>query len=431
MHYNKSDIPVISPFKKVSFPDYRLDFLSNGIPVYALPNDDYGVMKMEVNVFAGRYFESKQAVSRTCANMLREGTGSMSSKEIAREIDFYGASLQMMGGMDVIKMELFSLKKHFQKVLPIAAEVLRDPSFPEHELDNYIKRTLQKLKIDLAKNDVISFRHLTENLFGIDHPYGYNTGEATLQKVTREDLLLHFQDNFNAESFSIIMAGGLPDHYLELLDTAFGNIPKAGILIPGKPHPLNGKLIQSHLKGKQKYQSSVKLGAQMFNRSHPDYVGFYFLSTLLGGYFGSRLMQNIREDKGLTYDIYSTVDCMRTDGYFMISAEVDNKSVEPTLEEVRKELKMLAEGTFEPEELELVRNYIKGNVLTTLNGPINAVELIRLISIYNLDVTFFDNFMSGIDRIDSENLNGLASKYLNYDQLSLVICGIDPGNQPA
>jgi zinc protease len=427
MHYNKSDIPVISPFKKVMFPDYRLDFLSNGIPVYSLQNDDYGVMKMEVNVFAGRYFESQQAVSRTCANMLREGTSSMTSKEIARKIDFYGSSLQMMGGMDVIKMELYSLKKHFENVLPIAAEVLRDPLFPENELDNYIKRTLQKLKIDLSKNDIISFRHLTENLFGLDHPYGYNTEEAILQKVTREDLMNHFQHNFNAESFSVIIAGGIPENYLEILDTAFGTIPRAGIIIPNQPHPLNGKLIKSQIKGKQKYQSSVKLGAHMFNRSHPDYVGFYFLSTLLGGYFGSRLMQNIREDKGLTYDIYSTVDCMRTDGYFMISADVDNKSVEPTLEEIRKELKMLAEEPVGPEELELVRNYIKGNVLTILNGPINAVELIRLISIYNLDETFFDNFMLGIDRIDSESLNQLAAKYLNYDQLSQVICGKDPG----
>jgi zinc protease len=427
MHYNKSDIPVISPFKKVMFPDYRLDFLSNGIPVYSLQNDDYGVMKMEVNVFAGRYFESQQAVSRTCANMLREGTSSMTSKEIARKIDFYGSSLQMMGGMDVIKMELYSLKKHFENVLPIAAEVLRDPLFPENELDNYIKRTLQKLKIDLSKNDIISFRHLTENLFGLDHPYGYNTEEAILQKVSREDLMQHFQRNFNAESFSVIMAGGIPENYLEILDTAFGTIPKAGIIIPNHPHPLNGQLIKSQIKGKQKYQSSVKLGARMFNRSHPDYVGFYFLSTLLGGYFGSRLMQNIREDKGLTYDIYSTVDCMRTDGYFMISADVDNKSVESTLEEIRKELKMLAEELVEQEELELVRNYIKGNVLTILNGPINAVELIRLISIYHLDETFFDHFMLGIDRIDSESLNQLAAKYLNYDQLSQVICGKDPG----
>ncbi|HAY71356.1 MAG TPA: hypothetical protein DCX89_05650 [Saprospirales bacterium] len=156
----------------------------------------------------------------------------------------------------------------------------------------------------------------------------------------------------------------------------------------------------------------------------PDYIGLYFTSTLLGGYFGSRLMQNIREDKGLTYDIYSSVDCMRMDGYFMISAEVDNKSVDQTLSEIRIELKKLAEEPVEQEELELVRNYIKGNLLNILNGPINSVELIRLLSIYGLDKTFYDEFIRGIDSIDAKVINELAGKYLDFDNLSLIICGV-------
>jgi len=331
--------------------------------------------------------------------------------------------MQMMGGMDVIKLELFSLKRYFEKVLPIAADVLNNPLFPESELENYVKRTIQKLQIDLSKNDILSFRHLTEHIFGLDHPYGYNTKEETLQKVTTNDLQRHFHGNFNAENFSIILAGGFPKNYLEALEEAFGSIPKKGIVISLQPHITSGQMIKSRIAGKQKYQSSVKLGVKMFPRSHPDYFGFYFLSTLLGGYFGSRLMQNIREDKGLTYDIYSTVDCMRTDGYFMISADVDKKSIEQTLDEIRLEMRRLAEETVEPDEMELVRNYIKGNLLTILNGPINSVELIRLISIYNLDLAFFDNFMQGIDKIDSERVNQLAAKYLDYEKLSVVICG--------
>ncbi|HAQ37724.1 MAG TPA: pitrilysin family protein [Saprospiraceae bacterium] len=424
MQYSLGDIPVISPFKHVPFPDFQLDYLSNGIPVYSLPNNDYGVLKMEVNVFAGRFFEEKQAVSRTCANLLREGTKARTSAEIARDIDFYGASMQMMGGMDVIKLELYSMTRHFEKVLPVAADVLTAPLFPENELVKYIKRTIQKLQNDLSKNDILAFRALTENIFGLDHPYGYNTKEETLKKISTQDLRNHFLQTFYAENFSVILAGGFPEYFLSILEEAFGHIPKREKVITRPLPTVTGQQINTRIEGKQKYQSSVKLGVRMFDRTHPDYIGLYFTSTLLGGYFGSRLMQNIREDKGLTYDIYSSVDCMRMDGYFMISAEVDNKSVDQTLSEIRIELKKLAEEPVEQEELELVRNYIKGNLLNILNGPINSVELIRLLSIYGLDKTFYDEFIRGIDSIDAKVINELAGKYLDFDNLSLIICGV-------
>lgn len=424
MQYSLGDIPVISPFKQVPFPDFQLEFLSNGIPVYSLLNNDYGVLKMEVNVFAGRYFEAKQAVSRTCANLLREGTKTRSSAEIARDIDFYGSSMQMMGGMDVIKLELYSMTRHFEKVLPVAADVLTAPLFPVNELEKYIKRTIQKLNNDLSKNDILAFRALTENIFGLDHPYGYNTNEETLKKVTSDDLRNHFLQNFYAQNYSIIIAGGFPKNYLSILEQAFGHIQKREKVISRPAPVVAGQQINTSIPGKQKYQSSVKLGTRMFDRTHPDYIGLYFISTLLGGYFGSRLMQNIREDKGLTYDIYSSVDCMRTDGYFMISAEVDNKSVDQTLSEIRIELQKLADEPIEQEELELVRNYIKGNLLNIMNGPINSVELIRLLSIYGLEKTFYDDFLQGIDAIDAQKINMLSHKYLDFDSLSLIICGV-------
>lgn len=423
MQYSPKDIPVISPFNQLPFPEHQLEYLSNGIPVYSIFNEDYGVMKLEVNVYAGRFFENKQAVSRTCANLLREGTRSRTSAEIAREIDYYGSSLQIMGGMDVIKMELYSMTRHFENVLPIAADVLREPVFPQGEFDNYIKRNIQKLQVDLAKNDILAFRNLTENIFGPEHPYGYNTVEETLQKITRDDLADHFKQNFHAENFSVILAGGFPANYLNMLEEAFGTIGKIGQDQVKRVHLISGKPVNARIPGKQKFQSSIKMGQKMFDRSHPDYAGVYFLSTLLGGYFGSRLMQNIREDKGLTYDIYSTVDCMRTDGYFMISAEVDTKSVEQTLSEIRLEINKLRTEPAEQEELELVKNYIKGNLLNVMNGPINSVEIIRLLSIYGLDISFYDQFMDCVDNMSARHLMELAVRYLDFDQLNLVICG--------
>jgi len=211
MKYSTKDIPKIKSFKTLEFPEYKKASFSNGAPAYILRSDEYDVLKLELNIKAGRIFEKMNGVARACANQIKEGTLKMNSEKIAETIDFYGATLHISGGMDFSKVELYSTKKHLKKLLPLLQNVLMEPVFPENELDGYIKRNIERLSIDLAKNDILSYRILTENIFGSKHPYGYNSTIDTIKDLDRNLLNKHFEDNYKNPDFSIILAGGIDD----------------------------------------------------------------------------------------------------------------------------------------------------------------------------------------------------------------------------
>jgi zinc protease len=416
-------IPEIKTFKPIQFPDFSEVKLDNGIPVYQLASPEHEVMKLEINFRAGRFFETQKGVSRACANQLREGTKKHNSEFIADIFDYHGATLQSHGGMDFSRVELYSINRFFDVLLPYVKDILDEPDFSEKELNNYRQRNKQRLAIDLAKNDVLAYRTLTESLFGLDHPYGYNSVKSTYDQLSRSALVHHFERCYEAAIPGIILAGGIDDSILEKLNHSFG---QRKINFPPKPNIEVAVLPKKEmiaLKGEQKFQSTIRMGRRLFSRSNKDYPGIYVLNAILGGFFGSRLMQNIREDKGLTYDIFSMLDMYWTDGYIMIGAEVANENVDLVLSELQEEFRKLREESITSEELTLVKNYLNGNLLNLLNGPFNSIELLRLITILGYDLSFFNHFMHTIHQMDAEYLRDLARTYLNPDDFTTVIVG--------
>ena len=416
-------IPKIKDFKPVDFPDYDEIRLDNGIPVYILKSTGYEVIKMEISFRAGRIFESHQGVARACAYQLKEGSTHFDSARMAEETDFYGASISSTASMDFARIELYTLKKYFGTLMPMIDDMIHSPLFDEKELSNYRQRNIQHLQIDLAKNDVLSYRLFTEALFGKQHPYGYNSEKETYENLTPTLLRQHFDAHIFRNINSIILAGGIDDAILNYLNESFGQ-ELLKETVPNRRFDVNpDKQLYLHRDGPQKYQASLRTGRRLFDRNHPDYPSIYVLNTLLGGFFGSRLMKNIREDKGLTYDIYSTVDMLLLDGFLMIGAEVDNENVALTLEEIRREFEILRKTPIEEGELTLVKNYINGNLLNLMNGPFNSIELMRLIAIYQQDKAFFEYFMKQIHQIDAGKLQHMAEKYLNFDDFLTVVVG--------
>ena len=168
-------------------------------------------------------------------------------------------------------------------------------------------------------------------------------------------------------------------------------------------------------------QTAIKVGCKLFNRNHPDFNGLYILNTILGGYFGSRLMANIREDKGYTYNIFSSVDAMFHDGYFYVGTEVGNEFTEKTLAEIYREMNLLKENLIEEEELNMVKNYLLGNMLTMLDGPFNVSEVVKTYVVENLPVTDFNKLTQTIKNITAEELRELAKKYFKPENMWEVI----------
>lgn len=416
-----SSPPPIHPIPDMSLPSPRVYVLGNGVPVHIIHSDNYEVLKMEVIFWAGRPFEKKRTVGNATGALLREGTKSFNSQAIAEHFDFYGSSISMPINLDTSNIVVYTLSKHIDQLIPVLVEVFSMPTFPEKELNTYIQRNLQRLKLDLSKNDVLSYRAITQNLFGESHPYGYNSQPEDYKQLSRIDLVEHHKANFHSGNCQVILSGKVDDKTLSRLDEALTtHLPKGKF---NAPHfqKVDAQVGQEVIKRNETHQASIRLGTRLFTRSHPDYHGFHVLNTILGGYFGSRLMANIREDKGYTYNVYSNVETMCYDGVFFIGTEVSHEYMEATLREIHIEIERLRQEKVTIKELDSVRNYMLGNLLNHVDGPLQIAETIKSQIIEGAEPDDWNKMVETIKTISPEKLQALAQKYLKESQLSEVI----------
>ncbi|MEN0049609.1 MAG: pitrilysin family protein [Bacteroidota bacterium] len=419
---DRSIAPPIQKIKTVRLPELAHFTLDNGLLVNILDRGTQEVLKLDVVFHAGRPFEQKPLTSRATIGLLKEGTKQHTSAQIAEIMDFYGASLSNPFSLDTSSLILYSLNKHFETLLPLFTEIIAEPIFPEKELQNFVQRSQQRLKVDLSKADVVAYRQITEYIFGAQHPYGYNSNAQSYAKLQQADLYTHFNQNFRCQDCTIFISGKLPENIQQLLNQYLGQLT----LNPKKDKPKLPEITNQPSQTKiplEGVQSAIRVGKRMPNRKHPDYPGLFILNAILGGYFGSRLMANIREEKGYTYNIYSTLDPMMYDGYFYIGTEVGNEFVGATLKEIYHELKVLQEERITPEELDMVKNYLMGTLLMSLDGAFNAMEVWKALLVEGLDKDYFDNLITIIQDITAEELQTLAQKYFQLDSFWEVIVG--------
>jgi predicted Zn-dependent peptidase len=414
-------MPDVHGVKDLKVPPPHVWHLSNGTPVYETNMGTQEIVKLELVFLAGRPFEEKQLVARATLPMLKEGTKSFPSGQIAETLDFYGGTLSTPINLDTGNLLLYSLGKHFGALLPLLAEVISAPVFPQSELDTFIQRNQQRLQVDLTKNDVVAFRKFTEMLYPEGHPYGYNSLPETYSALTREDLVQHFKRNYTAGNCLIFLSGKISDKERQLLDKHLGPVMLSGEKREVSLAPANETPEQIRVPHPDVVQTSVRIGCPMFGRQHEDFTGMYVLNTILGGYFGSRLMANIREDKGYTYNIYSSHDAMRYGGYFCVASDVGNEFVEDTVKQIYLEMEKLQHDFVPASELEMVKNYLLGTMLTNLDGPFNTVEVVKTFVQEDMPVSTFEEMAETIKYITPETLRTLAQRYFSKEKMWEVI----------
>ncbi len=420
----KLETPIVHHIKTFELPRYTEVNLSNGIPVFVLQSPQPDVVRMDIVFEAGRFYEKGRAVAKTTSILLREGTSGMNSADIAKKLDYYGASLTTDASMDTAIVQIHCMGKYFADILKILDDVLKYPTFPEDELAKFKGRILEKLKVELSKNEVLAYRHFTEKLFGEDHPYGYNTMPKDYELIERKQLLQHYQSNFTADKCKIFITGNIDEHKMKLIDSTLGQIntvsDKKGII----EHKVNAPLVGiTKYDSDRMHQTSIRIGRKLFNRTHQDYAGMYLLNTVFGGYFGSRLSANIREDKGYTYGIYSSIDMMLRDGYFMISTDVGSDYLAETIKEIYKEINILKTKKIDRKELQLVKNYIKGNFLSLINGNLNSLNIIKTVELAGLEKGFYTDFVDEITNTNADRILELANKYFNKKEFVEIQVG--------
>ena len=415
--------PPIYEVTSLTLPPPSVSKLDNGISVYQTRLGTQEIMKIDVTILSGRPQEEKRLTARATSRLLREGTASFNSAQIAQQLDFWAGTMKTPVNLDTSTVTLYCMTKHFPKLLPLIAEIIQEPTFPQRELNTFVENNIQSLAVDLSKNDVIAYRTITEMVFGADKPYGYNSMPDDYRDLTTNDLKQFHQANYTSDNIMIFLSGFYDDSVLTLLNQYLGQNKTTALRKTAPLSILDTKPEKRRLKNPDTLQAAIRIGRRMGNRKDPDFDGFFVLNTILGGYFGSRLMSNIREDKGYTYNIGSGNDAMHDASFFYISSEIGNKFVEKALVEVYKEMEILQNDLIDDDELAMVRNYLLGNLLNMVDGPFAINDVIRTYAIEDISLEHFPQFVETIRTIQPRELRDLAQKYFKKEALFEVIVG--------
>lgn len=406
-----------SSFDLITPEDARLP---NGIEVYFVPGGSQDVLKIEFVFEGGRWFETKTAAAYFTAQLLSKGTATRNSFQIAQIFDRYGAHVEINPGLDFVSVSVYTLNKHLEPVLQLLMEILSTPAFPEKEFVQTREIFIQNLKISNEKTSYVASQAFRKKLFGKGHPYGVEVEEDTANALVTADLQDHFSNFFH--SGKVFVAGKIDAAGKELILKKTESL-KPGPTITQKEQNVLADFDYDYISKKESVQSSVRMGKHTVLRAHADYVPLLFVCHILGGYFGSRLMKNIREDKGLTYGISASVHALRHNSYLVIGADVNKENVELTFSEIAKEIKLLRTDLISADELETTRNHFIGSLQSEITTPFAHAEKIKTIKLFGLDPDYYQKMLNRIEVITASDIRETSDQYFGEDTFARVAVG--------
>ena len=421
---DRTRIPETTLPEKITIPGAEKFTLDNGIKVYSVNAGTQDVLKIEF-VFTDKSTSHDSVVLTAANRLIREGTSKHTALEISEMLDFYGAYLETESNTDFSSVVLFTLGKYVTETLDIFSEVLFEAAYPQSELDIYKTNNKQHLRVNLEKVSYMARKKINEVLYGANHPYGHSETESDYDSLEQSKLIDFYRSYYQAGNCIIFVAGKISDTTIKSLNNIFGQKDRR------KPKATNGNEIffspaleKKHFIPKEgALQSAIRIGKRMPDKKHPDFHPLQVLNTVLGGYFGSRLMSNIREDKGFTYGIGSMFGSMLHSGFFVISTEVRSEVTSQAVEEIYKEMKRLCEEPVAANELQMVRNYMLGSFMRNIDGAFHLSDRCKSVVLFDMDYEYFEQHVAAIRDTSPTKILELASHYLSEESFHQVVAG--------
>lgn len=399
----------------------------NGLKYFYFEGGDQDLVRIEW-IFKHSLHAGENTLLNSCLTpMLLEGTTQRSNAEIADYIDFHGAYLVPEFRSDYSTLTLFSMTRHLPKILPLVYELFTSANFPEKGWETYLHNRKQRLQISLQRNDVLARRTFNKQLFG-DTRYGHAPQPEEMDGLEREELIALHQQLFRPDNCHLLIAGRIDPDTAIIIRDIFGGQWTSQEPVSSDLHaetivfpPNQGKTTVVTIP--ESLQSAIRLGNHSIQRAHPDFPGLQFVNTILGGYFGSRLMTNIREDKGYTYGIGSGIAVLEKAAFFTIATEVGVDFTGHTLEEIKKEMQTLQQERVSEDEIALVRNYLMGSLLGSLENIFSHADKFKQAYFSGLDLDYFTYYESEILQMNADRIQELAGQYLNYEAMEKIVVG--------
>lgn len=416
--------PPVRPTDKPEILQAEKTRLDNGIPVYSLRAGTQDVCKIDFIFEAGSWQQTNQLEAALCNAMLQEGSRLYSAPRIAEIFDFHGAYLQLSANQHDGLISIISLTRHLPELMPVIEDFIKRPTFPQHEFETLVQRRKQRFLLENEKVKVLCQKEFSTLLFGKGHPYAQTVKAEDFDLIQRESLLSFYDRFYHAGNCEILLAGRFDDHVERLLNAHFGGSDWLQIKHADPAFQVNPSVMkQLHFPKADSIQSAIRIGKILVNKSHPDYLPLQILVTILGGYFSSRLMANIREEKGYTYGIGASFISLKELGYLVISTEVDKSYTENTVAEIFNEMEKLKQEAVGESELDRVRQYLLGEFVRDLDGPFALAQAFRNVHDFGLDYTFYDRYYQSLMQVSPARLQQLAQKYFDQDSFYTVVAG--------
>ncbi len=407
--------------RSVDMPHAVCRTTENGVKIYSLPTDDFEVVRFTLVFRAGTSVQLKPFVASSTLNMLGEGSATMTAQQIADELDFYGSYFDVNIDRDYTYISFCSLSKFFAPTIKVAREIVLHPIFPERELKTYCEKRKQSLKIERRKIEVQSRELFAKALFGAEHPYGISASEECYDDVTREDVVAMYERCYTADNCFVVMSGRIDDEVMSAVEELVAGLSR-GEICHVKEAPTETTYCL-HREVNEALQSSIRIGRLLFPRTHPDFVGMQVVASILGGYFGSRLMSNLREEHGYTYGVSAAMINFDREGYFALATQVAREHRDDALREIYSEIERLRVELVSEEELEMVKNVMIGEILRILDGPFGIADVTIENIMCGMDNEATERSVEAIAAITAEEIRDLAYRYLERDKLVEVVVG--------
>lgn len=397
--------------------------LENGTPLHTLLCGNQEAVRLELIFNGGNWNQNSPGASYFTTKLLSAGTPNYTSKQIENILASAGAFLELESSNEKNTLTLHVLAKHLEALLPLIFEIVTQPTFPDEEVENLKRITEQNLSINLNKTSYVASTNFREAIYGKAHPYGRAMDASVINGIEKNNLLAFFQQTFSNENCDIVLSGNGSLDFINIINKYFGKSSWGTSTKISSQHSFQYQRTAQTILKEGSLQSSIRMGFPLFNITHPDYLETSVLIEIFGGYFGSRLMKNIREDKGYTYGISSNLVSMLHSGYVVIGSDVGAEHTEDTIKEIYKEMEVLRNQLVGEEELTLVKNYLTGSFLNSLNTPFALADRFKSIYFNKLSSDFYKQYLSTIQNVSAERLQTLAQKYLLEENFTEVVVG--------
>lgn len=420
----RQDPPAINLAGELPVPNHKKIELGSGVTLHLLPEEETIGFRLDLYFSGGIKDNQLPTTANATFSLMTEGTLDKSSKQIHDSLDFYGSFIEKDVAYNYSKFTVFGTEPYFKDIFILIKDIITNASFNEKEIDLYISRHKQRLLVDLEKTGTLAKRAFAKFFWGNNHPLGNLSEIEDYDNYLNRVSLVDFHNKLIKRGLhQIVLSGCCSDKIINTIkeinfyndakateygDILSNHIPQKGLTFIQKDHSI---------------QAAIHMGTELINRKHPDFANMQLVSTLLGGYFGSRLMKNIREEKGYTYGIGCGLQSVADKGVFSIRTEVLNDKWQDTLACIDYEIEKLKKELVPQDELQTVKNYMCGNMARLFDGSFSHADRLQMLLNENLDWSYFTNYLNAIKNISVEDVQQLANKYLNSESFTIVVVG--------